>query len=444
MYFRRKIDKVLQEWKAEAEHKPLIIKGARQIGKSTSILEFAKKNYESVVEINFILEPRYKRIVSDGYDVNSIIRNLTLINPDVKLIEHNTLIFFDEIQDFPDITTSLKSFAQDGRYDVICSGSLLGVCYKLVQSISVGYKTERTMHPMDFEEFIWALGYDESIGDSMLEHMIQHKAFSDLEMDKYSSLFFDYCMTGGCPGVVSQYAESRNFAGINQLKKDLLADYRQDVIKYHDSIEASRILAVFDSIPVFLSRDNKKFMPSKLKGRGTLEEYVPPLQWLSDAGLVLQCHALNVPSIPLTGNWDKDRYKLYLFDTGLLLTMLDEEAEEDFRINKNFGIYNGALWESIIASELAKQDKQLFYYEKQNSTLEEDFILRSRNHVVPIKVKAKNNKSKSLSTLISSPSYPDIEYGIKLIAGNIGYANNIHTFPRFTGFLLSRYLKTLE
>ena len=163
MYFRRKIDKVLQEWKAEAEHKPLIIKGARQIGKSTSILEFAKKNYESVVEINFILEPRYKRIVSDGYDVNSIIRNLTLINPDVKLSEHNTLIFFNEIQDFPDITTSLKSFAQDGRYDVICSGSLLGVCYKLVQSISVGYKTERTMHPMDFEEFIWALGYDESI-----------------------------------------------------------------------------------------------------------------------------------------------------------------------------------------------------------------------------------------------------------------------------------------
>lgn len=444
MYLKRKIDDKLQSWKNSSGHLPLIISGARQIGKSSSIMEFAKRNYENIVEINFILEPQYKAILQDGYSVDSILRNITLINPAVRLTEGNTLIFFDEIQECPDIETSLKSFSIDGRFDVICSGSLLGVQYKLVSSISAGYSQRMKMHAMDFEEFLWAIGYGTDSVDSILSHMIDAIPFSELEFNKFSALFFDFCITGGLPRIVETYANNRNFSGISDLQSSLITDYVADITKYHGELDAARIRSVFSHIPVFLSKENKKFMASAIKKKGTIDEFVPSIQWLIDAGLVLPCYNLQLPECPLSGNYDERCFKLYFFDTGLFLSMLEPESQLDFRTNRNFGVYKGGLYENIIAESLDKQGKKLFYYKKDNSMLEEDFFLRMGEYIVPVEVKATNNRSKALRTLIQSSVYKDIRFGIKLIGGNVGFADNIYTFPHFTAFVLDRFLNEMH
>ncbi len=205
MYLKRKIDDFLINWKNDSNKKPLIIRGARQIGKTESILNFAKKNYQSVIEINFVNYPKYKNILLDGYDTNSIIKNISLINPSYKFIENDNLIFFDEITEYPDIATSLKFFQIDGRFDVICSGSMLGLNYKKIEHNSVGYKTDYIMHSMDFEEFLWAKGYDESKINDILNHLITLTPFNELEMTIYHSLFLDYIVLGGMPEVIKEF-----------------------------------------------------------------------------------------------------------------------------------------------------------------------------------------------------------------------------------------------
>ena len=440
-YLKRKIDKELVTWKENEDHFPLIVSGARQVGKSSSILHFANKYYESVIEINFIDHPQFKQIIEDGYSASSITKLISLLNPNAEFIENNTLIFFDEIQEMPDILTSLKFFYLDGRYDVICSGSLLGVHYELVKSFGVGYSTSIKMNALDFEEFLWANGYKEETINGILEHMIKTIPFSDIEMKRFSSLFFDFCITGGLPRVVETYIRKGTFENCLQLQKDLIIEYKKDVAKYHEKLDQIKILNTFESIPVFLSKENKKFKPSLIRKKGTLDEYMPCVQWLKDAGLALICHNLNTPQIPLQGNYDEEKFKIYFFDTGLLLSMLAPESQADFRENKNFGIYKGGIYENIIAEAIAKQEKPLFYYKKENSTLEIDFFLRTKDSVVPIEVKAGNNKAKSLDSLIKNKSYSDVKFGIKLINGNVGYNQQIYTLPHFTAFLLSRFLE---
>lgn len=440
-YLKRKIDNQLLTWKENIDHFPLIVSGARQVGKSSSILHFAHDYYESVIEINFIDHPEYKQIIENGYSATSITKLISLLNPHAKFIENRTLIFFDEIQEIPDILTSLKFFYLDGRYDVICSGSLLGVHYEMVKSFGVGYSTSIKMHAMDFEEFLWANGYGEEIKDDILAHMINVVPFSEIELRKYYSLFFDFCITGGLPRVVENYIRKGTFENCLQLQKDLVTEYKKDVAKYHEKLDQIRILNTFESIPIFLSKENKKFMPSQIRKKGTLDEYMPCIQWLKDAGLALLCHNLKSPQIPLQGNYDEEKFKIYFFDTGLLLSMLEPESQQDFRINRNFGIYKGGLYENIIAEAISKQERALFYYKKENSTLEEDFFLRTEDSVVPIEVKAGNNKAKSLETLIKSRSYSEIRFGIKLTNGNIGYNSQIYTLPHFTSFLLTSFLE---
>ena len=440
-YLKRKIDEKLIKWKESEDHLPLIVSGARQVGKSSSILHFANTHYKNVIEINFIDHPEYKKILDDGYSAKAITKIISLLNPQAKFIKNNTLIFFDEIQELPDVLTSLKFFYLDGQYDVICSGSLLGVHYKLVKSFGVGYSTSMTMNALDFEEFLWANGYGEDLINDILEHMVSITPFSDIELKRLYSLFFDFCITGGLPRVVENYISKGTFENCIQLQKDLVIEYKKDVAKYHEKLDQIKILNTFESIPIFLSKENKKFMPSLIRKKGTLDEYMPCIQWLKDAGLALICHNLETPQIPLQGNYSEEKFKIYFFDTGLLLSMLDPESQEDFRINKNFGIYKGGLYENIVAEAISKQGRSLYYYKKENSMLEEDFFLRTKDSVVPIEVKAGNNKAKSLSTLIKNKNYKDIEFGIKLINGNIGYCQEIYTLPHFTSFLLSRFLE---
>lgn len=444
MYYRRKIDDYLKDWKADPEHKPLIVKGARQIGKTESILHFAKDNYENVVYINFALEKKFLQILADGYDVENVIRNISLADPSLVFVPGKTIIIFDEIQDNPDVATTLKSFKIDGTYDVICSGSMLGINYKKIHSNSVGNKTDYEMHSMDFEEFLWAKGYSREQIDSILKHMVDNKPFNDNELTVFKSLFLDYCVLGGMPDVVKMYIETGTFSGTLSVQEQIRLDYEEDVRKYAEGLDQTKIISVYRSVPVQLAKENKKFQFNKIGKNARSREYTGCIEWLIDAGVVLECNCLHFPELPLKGNIEEGKYKLYYLDTGLLVSALDEEAQEDLRVNKNLGVYKGALYENFVAEAFVKQGLGLFYYKKDNSTLEEDFFVRTQNELIPVEVKSNNDQSKSLSSLIKSDSYPDISYGIKLGDYNIGNTNNIYTFPYFCAFKIKEYLRTKE
>lgn len=442
MYLERKIDYFLKEWKKDKEHKPLIVKGARQVGKTESILHFARDNYSNVIYINFALEKKYLNILDAGYDVESIIKNITLVNSNIVFREKETIIIFDEIQEYPDIATSLKSFKIDGRYDVICSGSMLGINYNKIHSNSVGYKTDYELYSLDFEEFLWAKGYKKKHIDDIFNHMIQLKPFNDNEINVYKSLFLDYCVLGGMPDVVRAYISSNSFSKTLEIQRQILLDYEEDLKKYAMGLDKTKILSVYRSIPSQLAKENKKFQFNKIEKNARSREYLGCIDWLIDARVIVQCNCLLYPELPLKGNIDNSKYKLYYPDTGLLVANLDDEAQEDLRTNKNLGVYKGALYENFVAEAFIKQGLGLYYYKKENSTLEEDFFARTKNSLVPIEVKSNSNKSKSLDSLIKNVNYHNIHFGIKLGDFNIGFANNIFTFPYFCSFLIKEFLKT--
>ncbi len=444
MYMMRKIDNFLNEWKEDPDRKPLIVKGPRQVGKTESIRKFASENYESIIEINFVEEPKYEMIISDGYKTADIIKNISLLDPSKKFIDGKTLIFFDEIQKFPDIATPLKFFKQDGRFDIICSGSMLGINYRKIESNSVGYKTDYTMRSMDFEEFLWAKGYDNSFIDNLLEHMKKMKAFNELELNVGHSLFLDYCVLGGMPAVVREYIVKNTFEGSLETQRQLIEDYKEDIRKYAFGLDQTRIMNVFNHIAPQLAKENKKFQISKVASGARFKDYRGCIEWLIDTGIVNVCYCLNFPELPLKGNYVDDKYKLYFADSGLLVSMLDEESQDDLRANKNLGVYKGALYENIVGEALVKSGYDLYYYKREDSILEEDFFVRTVEALIPVEVKATNGRSKSLRTLINSDRYPDIKYGIKFTGGNIGYSDDIYTFPYFCAFLLKKYLKNNE
>lgn len=440
---KRKIDKYLEEWKASADKKPLIVKGARQVGKTASIRYFGEKYYNNIVEINFALQPKYKQIFADGYEVDSIIKNITLLNPTLVFVPHETLLFFDELQEYPDCATSLKSFKQDGRYDVICSGSLMGLYYQQIESNSVGYKTDYEMYSLDFEEFLWAKGYDEHFINDLYQHMVELKPLSNMQMDVLGGLFSDYMILGGMPEVVNRYIESGQFSGLLQLQRQLLQDYEEDITKYASGFDKAKVLAVYRHITTFLAAENKRFQVTKIARGARNREYIGAVEWLANAGIINICYCLQTPSLPLKGNYDAKLYKVYYRDTGLLIASLDEEAQEDLRANRNFGTYKGAIFENIVADMLAKQGYDLYYYRSESPSLEMDFFVRDAQSLIPVEVKAKDNATVSLNRLISSDKekYDDIQYGIKLCNKNIGFNGKFYTFPYFLTFLLRRFLK---
>lgn len=444
IYLARKIDQYLEAWKGDPDRKPLIVKGPRQVGKTESILRFASGRYKSVIYINFVEEPKYKRITEDGYKVEDMIRNISRMDPSKRFDPGETVLIFDELQEYPEIATSLKFFKIDGRFDVICSGSLLGIHYKRIESNSVGYKTDYEMTSLDFEEFLWAKGYGPAAIEEMLRHMKTLQPFNQTEMKVFGDLFLDYCILGGMPAVLREYIQRGTFEGTLGIQRQLLEDYREDIRKYADGLDQTRILNVFEQIPVQLAKDNKKFQISKVAKGARFKDYRGCIEWLKDAGIIHICYCLNFPELPLKGNYDDTKYKIYFFDSGLFVAMLDEEAQEDLRANKNLGVYKGALYENIVGEALVKSGYGLYYYKREDSTLEEDFFVRTRQKLLPVEVKAKRGTAKSLRTLINSEKYPDISYGLKFSADNVGYGDGVYTFPYFCAFLLKTYLRQTE
>ncbi|MCI9220201.1 MAG: ATP-binding protein [Lachnospiraceae bacterium] len=438
---RRKIDRDLGLWKSNPDRLPLIIKGARQIGKTESIRKFAKEHYAHTVEINFALQKQFLGIFENGFEVDAILKNISLINPDFALVPGETLLFFDELQACPNCATSLKSFKQDGRYDVICSGSLMGISYREIESNSVGYKEDYEMHSMDFEEFLWAKGYRENQIADLYRHMSELEPFSRLELETMFEIFREYMVLGGMPAIVNSFVKNKNYSGTLKMQKQILLDYEEDITKYAGGLDQGRILNVYRKIPVFLGKENKKFQISKVEHGARSREYMGTVEWLDNAGIVNVCYCMAQPELPLRGNYNPDSYKIYFRDTGLLIGSLDDEVQEDLRFNKNFNTYKGAIYENIIGDILVKQGYPLYFYRNEKGTLEMDFFVRDRDSLIPVEVKAADGATASLNRLIQEEAYGDIRYGIKFGMKNIGYNGRFYTFPYFLAFFLKRFLR---
>ena len=276
------------------------------------------------MEINLALQRKFHTIFNNGYEVDDIIRNISFIDPTMKLIPHDTLIFFDELQDYPDCATSLKAFKIDGRYDVICSGSLMGINYNRIASNSVGYKEDYEMHSMDFEEFLWAKGYDKAMTDHLYSFMSEQRPYPQSILDTMFQLFREYMVVGGMPEVVNKYITQGTFSGLLDIQRQLLSDYEEDITKYAVGLEKAKVLAVYRHISTFLAKENKKFQVTKIANGARNREYIGAVEWLQNAGIVNVCYCLDNLELPLKGNYDPRQYKLYYKDTGLLIASLDQ------------------------------------------------------------------------------------------------------------------------
>lgn len=429
---KRKIEDELMTWKNNQNKKCLIIEGARQVGKTYIIKHFAEQNYENYIELNFVSTPSFCKIFDGDLDIETILANISLYTAfGDKLIPHKTLIFLDEIQVCANARTALKFFALDGRYDVISSGSMLGINYSKVASYPTGYVEFLQMHPLTFEEFLWANGVDDKI-ISILKNCYDTKAkVNDAMNDKMLELFRQYIVIGGMPDVVNSFVTEHNYATVLKLQRGIIKDYENDIAKYAESTEKVKAKACFRSVPAQLSKENKKFMYGVVEKNSKSSKYLGSINWLIDAGIVTICKNLSALDLPLVGYAEENYFKIYMNDTGLLVSMLDDGTNAQI-IDGNLGIYKGAIFENAIAQILGSHDIPLYFFNR-NNTLELDFVLSKNASVFPVEVKSANNKAKSLRTILNENS--DM-CGIKLIDGNTGEKDRMTTYPLYMAMFL--------
>lgn len=433
----RKIEDKLKEWKAMANHNPLVIKGCRQCGKTWSVMDFAKKNYENVVYINFFENPAYTTIFEGSLVVDDIMMYIsTFMGSNVKYEAGNTCIVLDELQECPKARTALKFFKMDGRYDVICTGSLLGIkgYREQTASIPVGYETEITMYPLDFEEFLWANGIPEAVIDRLSEHIVSATAVPEVLHNRLKELLLQYVVVGGMPAVVNEFISSRQMNIVLQMQRDIVNGYRDDMIKYASREDKSKIRECFDSIPKQLSKENKKFQYSLVKKGATSSRFSGSLQWIEDAGIIRRCYNLSITELPLDGNAVPEMFKVYMADIGLFVSMLEDGTQYDILRGSLLG-YKGAIFENLVADILGKMGRKLYYFHK-DSGLEVDFVIRYKGECTLLECKATSGNVKSAKTILAHPEKYNVHHAIKLGDYNVGVQGQIMTLPLYMAFLL--------
>lgn len=435
---RRKIEKTLLDWKNTPNHKPLILKGCRQCGKTFSVLNFAKKNYEHVVYLNFFVNPQYASVFSGSLEVDHITMLLSaLMGKDAIFEAGKTILILDEIQDCPDARTALKFFKLDGRYDVIGTGSLLGVKgygEKEPKSIPVGYETVIDMTPLDFEEFLWANGISEQIITLLHTHLQDQTPVPDALHARMRELLLQYTVVGGMPDVVQTFVDTKRMDEVLQLQRDIVRSYEDDMVKYADKKDKAVIKECFQSIPKQLSKENKKFQYSVVKKGATASKFAGSLQWIEDAGIIARCYNLFITELPLDGNADQDTFKVYMRDTGLFVSMLEDGTQFDILQGNLLG-YKGAIFEGLIADIFSKMGRKLYYFHK-DSGLEVDFVIRYKGACALVEVKANTGNVKSTKTILRHPEKYHVTQAIKLGDYNIGMSEQILTLPLYMAFLL--------
>ncbi len=441
---KRKIETYLAGWKNTENRKPLVIKGIRQCGKTFIVRKFAKENYENVIYINFVLEPDKKSAFIGNIDVDTITLNLSALIPDSRFVEGKTCIILDEIQECKEARTSLKSFHIDGRFDVIATGSLLGVkgygnkkkkdSEEGQDSVPVGYETIIDMYPLDFEEFLWANGIGDAVVDSVKSCFKNEKPVPEGIHKAMMELLYRYVIVGGLPEAVNCFLETKNIGLIYKVQRNLITEYEEDMVKYADDADKPRIRECFESIPRQLAKENKKFQYSVIRKGGRASQYIGSIQWLEDAGIARRCYNLQATELPLEGNSIQDCFKVYTTDIGILMAMLDYGAQADILKGNLYG-YKGAIFENLMADFLCKSGQRLYYFHK-DSGLELDFLVRFRNECVILEVKARGGKAKSMATILKNKGTYHVNNAIKLGRYNVGREGAILTIPLYMGFLI--------
>lgn len=437
---KRKIEQALINWKNTPNHSPLIIKGCRQCGKTFSVRDFAKKNYKYEVYLNFFKNPSYISIFDGSLEIDNLIMMMSaLLGPSAVFKQGETVIILDEIQDCPEARTALKFFREDGRFDVIGTGSLLGVkgYGKQPKSIPVGSETVIEMHPLDFEEFLWANGITPQIIDKLKEYFNEEKPVPEALHEKMRQLILQYTVVGGMPEVVDTFVKTKQMNSVLALQRDIVRSYEDDMVKYADDKDKSLIKECFQSIPKQLSKENKKFQYSIVKKGGTASKFQGSIQWIEDAGIIARCYNLDLPELPLDGNAIDDVFKVYMQDSGLLVSMLEDGTQFDI-LQGNLCGYKGAIFENLMADIFTKMGRKLYYYHK-DSGLEIDFVIRYKGGATLIEVKATTGNIKSTKTILSHPEKYHVAGAIKLGDYNVGRNEKMLTIPIYMGFLLNEF-----
>ena len=435
---KRKIYNTLSNWKNDPEKKPIIIKGCRQCGKTFSVLEFAKSNYKYVLYINFLEDKQAGLIFADSLNAQHIISGLSaLYGSQVPLVPPNTCIIFDEIQQCPAARAALKFLSIDGRFDILCTGSLLGVSgyVSQVSSIPVGYEQIVDMYPLDFEEWLWANGINDDIIDILQNALTNCTPVPAAIHSRMRQLMLQYTVIGGMPEAVADFITNKDFSRVLSIQKRIVSDYKDDVVKYAIQEDKALIKECFQSIPLQLSKENKKFQYSLVRKRGTANMFRGSIQWLEDAGIIRRCYNINIPELPLDGNAIPDQFKVYMADTGIFVSMLEQGTQYDILQGNLLG-YKGAIFENVIADIFSKMERKLFYYRK-DSGLELDFIIRYNGQCTPVEVKATTGNAKSLKTVMAHYEKYHISQAFKLGDYNIGQTDNVLTLPLYMAFLLT-------
>ena len=434
MLKRKMFDKLL-DWKNNRGQHCLLIKGARQVGKTYLVREFGKAEYESFIEINFLEHPELKIIFDGDRSAETIFKNITYNIPNVKLVPHKTLLFLDEIQKCANARTALKFLAQDDRFDVIASGSLLGLAYgrdddkevEEVESIPVGYEKPMVMYPLDFEEFLWAYGYGEDTV-SYLKGFYDTKTKVPEEInEKYLSLIREYIVVGGMPEVVADFMENKDFARVQEIQDKVLASYADDISQHAKGAEKVKVRSCYDSIPRQLARENKKFKYSEVEKKATARKFGDSIQWLSDASMVNICLNTTTPQLPIKAYEKDNEFKVYMNDTGLLMALYGFATKQALLNNKLKGAAKGGIYENLVAQMLVQNGYSLHYY-KPDDNSELEFVIEKDMEVVPVEVKAGNAATVSLDRFIDKFE-PDTAF--KVAGSNVGISGVKLTIPHY-------------
>ena len=444
--YKRKIEKTLLEWKEQSNRKPLVIKGCRQCGKTSSVMAFAKEHYQHVVYLDFHEHREYKAFFAGALDIDTLIMLISAGIKGAKFVAGKTCLVFDEIQDCPSARASLKFFKLDGRFDVICTDSLLGVNgYKTKEelkeeenaSIPVGFEQIVTMYPMDFEEWLWANGLEQQHIEYLRDCLQKETPVIEGMHQRMRELLLRYVVVGGMPEAVKTFLETHNMNNVQDVQRGIVETYKSDMLKYALQEDKSRIRECFESIPAQLARENKKFTYSVIRSNARSTQYLGSLQWIEDAGIIIRCYNLNITELPLDGNADKEVFKVYMADIGLLVSMLEEGTAWSI-MQGDMLSYKGAIFENLIADILGKMGRKLYYFRK-DSGLELDFVMRYQGECCPLECKAKTGNAKSLQTVLKHQEHYHVYHAFKTGDYNIGRNGPLLTLPLYMVFLLSEY-----
>ena len=434
---KRKIEQKLSDWKGTENCKPLIIKGCRQCGKTFSVLDFAKKNYKNVVYLNFYENPDYASVFAGSLEVDTIVMMLSALLGRKAVFESgSTVLILDEIQECPEARTALKFFRMDGRYDVIGTGSLLGVkgYGKEPKSVPVGSETVIDMYPLDFEEFLWANGIAEPVIEMLKKCLEDETPVPEALHSRMRQLLLQYAVVGGMPDAVQTFVDTKQMDEVLQIQRDIVRSYENDMVKYAEKKDKSRIRECFQSIPKQLSKENKKFQYSVVKKGSTASKYAGSLQWIEDAGIIVRCYNLSITELPLDGNALEEVFKVYMSDCGLFVSMLEDGTQFDILRGNLYG-YKGAIFENLIADIFGKMGRKLYYFHK-DSGLEVDFVIRYKGQCTLVEVKAATGNTKSTKTILHHPEKYHVNHAIKLGDNNVGRTGQLLTLPLYMAFLL--------